>query len=156
MTFPTGTVIPTTNVASADSDPSQARADIYNLIVAFNQLVASVNAASGVAVLDGSGLIANSSLPTTLSPSGNYTITPSTKIVNINDVLRLAQRYTADMSQLSTATAGDLIYLVDGDLGNPCLAVYSGSSWRVVRLMTQVGNVGATLTARATLTATVV
>ena len=88
MTFPTGTVIPTTNVASPDSDPSQARVDIYNLIVAFNQLVASINAADGVAVLNGSGKISSSQLPGSLTMAGDLSLQPGTGIVNLNNVLK--------------------------------------------------------------------
>jgi hypothetical protein len=155
MTFPTGTVIPTTNVASPDSDPSQARVDIYNLIVAFNQLVASINGADGVAVLNGSGKIANSLLPSSLALSGDISLQPSTGIVNINNVLRLAVTYTADLGSAvgtDAPTAGDLTYLIDGDAGQPCLGCYDGTKWRIVRFMTEVGDVGAGLQSISTLT----
>jgi hypothetical protein len=159
MTFPTGTVIDTTNVASVNSDPSLARADIYDLIVAFNALVASVNAASGVAVLNGSGKLAASLLPTTQNVTGTLVLQPSTGLVNIRNVLRLYQIATSDLGSATGTTApsaGDLIYLTDGDAGQPCIGVYDGTKWRVVRLMTQVGSVGAAVTARFTLTATAV
>ena len=159
MTFPTGTTINTTNLDSADDDPSLARADLYAAVVALNQLIASENTALGVLVLNGSGKIAATYLPNNYTVSGNIAMTPSTGVVTLNRVLRLTQTVTAD---LGTATgtnspvAGDLIYLTDGDAGQPCLAVYDGSSWKVVRLMTRVGDVGAALTATATLTATAV
>lgn len=156
MTFPTGTVISTTNVSTADSNPSLARTDIYDLIVAFNQLVASVNTASGVAALNGDGTLSTQYLPTTYATSGDLQLRPSSKIVNVRDVLRLAQRLTADNSLLTSSVAGDIIYLTDGDAGQPCLSVYDGTNWRVVRLMTQVGDVGASLTATSTLSATAV
>ena len=154
MTFPIGTVIDTTNVASSSSDPSLARGDIYSLILAFNQLIASVNAASGVAVLDATGKLTASNLPGSYSVSGDIQLIPSTGIVNIQSVLRLATIYVADLGNAigtGTPTAGDLIYLVDGDAGSPCLGVYDGIAWKVVRLMTQVGSVGANLTIAATL-----
>lgn len=153
MTFPTGTVISTTNVSTADSNPSLARTDIYDLIVAFNQLVASVNTASGVAALNGDGTLSTQYLPTTYATSGDLQLRPSSKIVNVRDVLRLAQRLTADNSLLTSSVAGDIIYLTDGDAGQPCLSIYDGTNWRVVRLMTQVGDVGAAITATSTLTA---
>jgi hypothetical protein len=156
MTFPTGTVISTTNVSTADSNPSLARTDIYDLIVAFNQLVASVNTASGVAALNGDGTLSSQYLPTTYATSGDLQLRPTSKIVNIRDVLRMAQRLTADNSLLTGSVAGDIIYLTDGDAGSPCLAVYDGTNWRVVRLATTVGDVGAALTATSTLTATAV
>jgi hypothetical protein len=156
MTFPTGTVISTTNVSTADSNPSLARTDIYDLIVAFNQLVASVNTASGVAALNGDGTLSSQYLPTTYATSGDLQLRPSSKIVNIRDVLRMAQRLTADNSLLTGSVAGDIIYLTDGDAGSPCLAVYDGTNWRVVRLATIVGSAGAALTATSTLSATAV
>ena len=156
MTFPTGTVISTTNVSTADSNPSLARTDIYDLIVAFNQLVASVNTASGVATLNGDSTLSSQYLPTTYATSGDLQLRPTSKIVNIRDVLRLAQRLTADNSLLTSSVAGDIIYLTDGDAGRPCLGVYDGTNWRVVRFMTNVGSVGASLTATSTLSATAV
>jgi hypothetical protein len=157
MTFPTGTVIPTTNVDSPDDDPSLARVDIYDLITAFNQLVASVNAANGVAVLNGSGKVSASYLPNSLTMSGNLQLQPTTGIVSLQNVLRLANLYTADIGTTTGTTspsAGDVVYLVDGDAGRPCLGVYNGTAWKIVRLMTTIGNVGAAITARATLTGT--
>lgn len=159
MTFPTGTTINTTNLDSADDDPSLARADLYAAVVALNQLIASENTALGVLVLNGSGKIAATYLPNNYTVSGNIAMTPSTGVVTLNRVLRLTQTVTADLGTAtgtSSPVAGDLIYLTDGDAGQPCLAVYDGSSWKVVRLMTRVGDVGAALTATATLTATAV
>jgi hypothetical protein len=156
MTFPTGIQIPTTNVASPDSDPSQARVDIFNLIQAFNQLVASINAAEGVVVTQGNGKIANSLLNSSFAMDGDIALQPTTGIVSINSVLRLAEFYTADLGfavGTQTPTPGDLIYLADGDAGEPCLGFYDGIKWRVVRLMTEVGDVGGVLTAVSTLTA---
>jgi hypothetical protein len=157
MTFPTGTVINTTNLDSADDDPSLARADLYAAVVALNQLIASENTALGVLVLNGSGKIAATYLPNNYTVSGNIAMTPSTGVVTLNRVLRLTQTVTADLGTAtgtSSPVAGDLIYLTDGDAGQPCLGVYDGSAWKVVRLMTRVGDVGAALTATATLTAT--
>jgi hypothetical protein len=148
MTFPTGTQINTSNLDSADDDPSLARVDLLALVQAVNQLIASANLASGVAVLGGTGRIAGSQLPSTINPTGNLILQPSTGMVNIRNALRLYQIYSDDLGSVTgTASpeAGDMIYLVDGDAGTPCLAVYDGSNWRVVRLMTSVGDVGATV-----------
>lgn len=158
MTFPTGTVIPTTNVASPDSDPSQARADFFALITAFNQLIASANLADGVVLLNGSGRVPVSNLPSTWSVTGDLALQPTSGLVSISNVLRLYQTYTSDLgSTLGTETpvAGDVVYLVDGDAGQPCIGCYDGTDWRVVRFMTQVGDVGAALAATATLVAEV-
>lgn len=156
MTFPVGTVISTANLDSPDDDPSLARADLYAAVVALNQLIASVNAASGVLALDGGAKIPSIHLPGTYSVTGNIILQPSTGAVTVQRALRLQTTFTADLGTVTgttSPTAGDLIYLVDGDAGQPCLAVYDGLVWRVVRLMTQVGSVGATLTATSTLVA---
>lgn len=157
MTFPTGTTISTTNLDSPDDDPSLARADLYDLVVAFNQLVASVNAAQGVMTLDAGGKVSSSYLPGTYqTSSGALTLQPGSGVVNIQKVLRLAQIFTVDLGTAKGTTspaAGDLCYLVDGDAGQPCLGAYDGSQWRIVRFMTQVGDVGASITAEVTLEA---
>lgn len=144
MTFPTGTTIPTANLDSPDDDPSLARSDLYNLVLAFNQLVASANQAQGAAVLDATGKVPSANLPSTQTYSGNLVLVPDTKIVNIRYVLRMQPQATADLSLLTPA-AGDLTFLSDGDAGQPCLGCYDGTNWKVIRLMTQVGDVGASL-----------
>lgn len=156
MTYPVGQTITTANVSSVDSSPALARVDILNLITLVNQLVASANEPLGAAVLDGSGVLDGEYLPGTLVKVGDIAFQPSSKIVKIQDVLRLQQRLTADNSQLTAATAGDMIFLTDGDAGQPCLAVHDGGQFRVVRLATAVGDVGAALTVTSTLTATAV
>jgi hypothetical protein len=154
MTFPTGLQITTANLDSPERDPGLARADLLSLTQAFNQVTASANAASGVVVLNASGKLAVSQIPTTLNTTGDFTINPSTKIVNIRDVLRLTQRFVADNVVLTSPVGGDIIFLVDGDAGRPCLSVYDGANWRVVRLATTVGAVGAALTSTSTIVAT--
>lgn len=157
MTFPTGTTIPTTNLDSPDDDPSLARADLYNLVVAFNNLVASENSASGVLVLNGSGKIPSSYLPGSIVVTGTLALQPSNGITSINAALRLSQIVTADLGTATGTTApsaGDLVYLTDGDAGQPCLGCYDGSKWRIVRFMTQVGDVGAVITSTASISAT--
>jgi hypothetical protein len=118
MTFPSGTTISTANLDSADDDPSLARADLYNMAVAVNSIIASENTASGVLVLDGSGQVPSANMPATLNPTSTQTISPGNKIVNIRDVLRMQQRYVEDNALLTSSTAGDIIYLVDGDGGD--------------------------------------
>jgi len=157
MTFPTGTVISTANLDSPDDDPSLARVDLYNLAVAVNNIIASANGNQGVLILNSSGKIAASLLPATFTTSsGSINIQPDNGVVGLNRVLRLQQTFSADLGSVNgtqTPTAGDLIYLVDGDAGRPSLGCYDGTHWRVVRLATQVGDVGASITARVTVTA---
>lgn len=159
MTFPTGTVISTANVDSPDDDPSLARGDIYNLIVAVNQLIASVNAANGVLSLDGSAKVATAYLPGTISVTGDQTISPSSGVVSLRNVLRMRQIQFVQLGSMAgteSPTAGDVVYLTDGDGGRPCLAAYDGTNWRIVRLGTQVGPSAAALTSAFTLTGTAV
>jgi hypothetical protein len=159
MTFPTGTVISTANVASSTSNPSLARADIYDLITAVNSIIASYNEAQGVLVLSGTGKVSSEYLPANIVVTGNLQLQPTTGVVNIQNVLRLAQINTVSLGSLSgtaSPTAGDMVYLLDGDRGNPCLGVYNGTAWKIVRLATTVGSAGAAITARVTLTATAV
>jgi hypothetical protein len=160
MTFPTGTVISTANLDSGDDDPSLARVDLYNMAVAVNAIIASANASQGVLILDGSGKILGNLLPATFfTNAGNITLQPASGVVSLQKVLRLSQIVTADLGTATGTTspvAGDMAYLTDGDAGQACLAVYDGTKWRVVRLMTQAGDVGAALTSAFTLTATAV
>lgn len=158
MTFPTGTTISTANLDSPDDDPSLARVDLYNLAVAVNDIIASANAAQGVLILDAGGKIAGSLLPATFTTTaGNLAFQPNSGVVSIQKVLRLSQIVTADLGTVqgtATPSAGDICYLTDGDAGQPCLAVYNGSAWKVVRLSMTVGDVGGTLSTTASLTAT--
>lgn len=157
MTFPSGTVISTANLDSADDDPSLARSDLYDLVVAFNQLIASKNIALGVAVLDASGKIGSTYLPGTYqTSSGSISLSPANGVINVNKVLRLSNLSVVDLGTATGTTSpspGDMCFLTDGDAGSPCLSVYDGTSWKVVRLMTAVGDVGAELTASVTLSA---
>lgn len=154
MTFPTGTQISTANLDSSDDNPSLARADLYNAVIALNSIISSENAAYGVVVLDSSGKIAGTYLPSTISPTGSLTLQPSSGTVSIRNVLRLYPIVVADLGTFTGTTspsAGDLCYLTDGDAGRPCIAVYNGTAWKVVRLATTVGSVGAALGAVSTL-----
>lgn len=156
MTFPVGTVISTANLDSSDDDPSLARVDLYNAVVALNQLIASASAASGALVLDSGAKIPAAHLPGTYQVTGNIIFQPSTGVVSLQRVLRLQQTVVADLGTANgttSPTAGDLVFLTDGDAGSPCLACYDGTKWCVVRLMTQAGSVGAALTATSTLVA---
>lgn len=157
MTFPTGTSIETTNLASDASNPSLAREDLLSLVNAVNQLIASANSNSGVLVLNASGKIASAQMPGTINPTGNILLAPTGGGVSIENVLRLTQILTAELGTLTPTDApqaGDLVYLTDGDAGNPCLGVYNGTEWRIVRFATSVGGATATISATATLSAT--
>jgi hypothetical protein len=156
MAFPSGTNIDTTNF-SATGDPSLARADLLQLIQVFNQLINSENLNTGVAVLNATGKLNSNQIPGTLAPTGDQTLAPEGGVVNIENVLRLKQLLTVELGNAAgtdSPVAGDMVYLTDGDAGTPCLAVHDGSNYRVVRFAMVVGDVGATLSSTATLSAT--
>lgn len=133
MAFPSGTVISTLNLDSAADDPSLARADLYDLTVAVNSLIDSENSANGVVVLDGSGRLTSSMIPTTISVTGNQTLAPSTGVVKIDDLLRLPTQTLADLgTNHASPQAGDIVALSDGNAGAFGLAVYNGSAWKVI------------------------
>jgi len=152
MAFPSGTNIDTANLQPT-SDPSQARADLLALIETFNQLINSENGANGVLTLNASGKVQGNQIPGTLAPTGNMVLAPEGGAVTIESVLRLTQLLTVELDNL-TSSAGDVVYLTDGDAGSPCLGVYDGSNWRVVRFATTVGDTGGAFTSAFALSAT--
>lgn len=48
--------------------------------------------------------------------------------------LQLPTYTVAQATSLANVSAGQVIYVSDGDTGNPCLAVYSGGSWKRISL----------------------
>lgn len=133
MAFPT-VPITTTNLDSGTDDPSLARADLYNAVVALNTIITEAGTALGVALLDSLGTVPTSALPSTIIVAGDLTLNPaSTKIV-IQDVLRLGSFTTADVNLIASPSAGEIVYCTDGNTGSPCLAVYDGSAWKRIAL----------------------
>lgn len=130
MTFPSGNVVDTTELASGTGNPATARAELYNLAVWFNQLVASQNSANGVAVLDGQGQLPSSTFPGTLAPTGILTLAPTDTIVKIEDILRLQIIPKANLLALTNSVVGDVALCADDLTGaNPKLAMYDGTQW---------------------------
>jgi hypothetical protein len=69
--------------------------------------------------------------------SGNAEITVSEPgVANIAtcDSLQLPGYTVASAANISTPATGQVIYVTNGDSGNPCLAVYSGGAWKRVSL----------------------
>jgi hypothetical protein len=69
--------------------------------------------------------------------SGNAEITVSDPgVANIAtcDSLQLPSYTVASAANIGTPAAGQVIYVTNGDSGNPCLAVYSGGAWKRVAL----------------------
>jgi hypothetical protein len=135
MTFPTGTIIDTSNLDSAADDPSLAREDLYDLAVAVNAIIASANTANGVLVLSSGGKISATYIPTTINVSGDLNLTPTTGIVKVQSLLRLPPQFIADLDDdFANPELGDIVSTYDGDAGDPCLAMYDGTNWKVIAL----------------------
>lgn len=152
MAFPTQQVS-TNNLDSSADDPSLARADLLLAVQNLNTIVSEAGGASGVALLDGSAKLQSSQMPTSFSPSQNLILSPTTGVVKIEDVLRLQALTTDSVLLLTDNQAGDIVYVSDGDSGDPCLAIYANNSWNVIAFNsgTISKTVAATLTATATL-----
>jgi hypothetical protein len=134
MSFPTGTSIPVTNVSSGASDPSLAREDIYNLIVALNNIIASADTANGVALLNASNKYDGAKMPVTIT--GTDTIAPAGGVVNIQNILRLTTIHATNFASLTTSQVGDIAISDDAAGGNPALCVYDGTYWRYLAMST--------------------
>lgn len=133
MAFPT-VPITTTNLDSGTDDPSLARADIYNAVVALNTIISEAGQALGCALLNSSGQIPTANMPNTIIVSGDMTLQSATTKIVIQDVLRLGSFTTADVNLIASPAAGEIVYCTDGNTGSPCLAVYDGSAWKRVAL----------------------
>jgi len=131
MAFPTQQVS-TNNLDSSADDPSLARADLLLAVQNLNTIVSEAGGAGGVALLDGSAKLQGSQMPAAFSPSQNLTLSPTTGVVKIEDVLRLQALTTDSVLLLTDNQACDIVYVTDGDSGDPCLAVYANNSWNVI------------------------
>lgn len=129
MTFPSST-INTTNLDAATDDPSLARADLYNAVVALNSIISEADIAGGVALLNGSGEYDSAKMPTTLSVTGTQTISPTSGKVSIQDVLRLSQLPTSSINALTGNQLGDIVISTDANAGNAAICFYDGTNWR--------------------------
>ena len=156
MSFPaSSTQIVTTNLASGTANPSLARQNLLDLVTAVNEIIAGQNAAGGVMVLDGGGLVPSNQLPASITlASGTQIINPVSRVVNVRDFLRIQVQTSAQITSYSTPQQGDIACSSDGDAGRQCLTIYDGSNWRVLRFMTQLGTAGAGLTATTSLSCT--
>ena len=128
MSFPTQT-ISTANLSSGGSDPSQARSDLLQAVQSLNTIISEKNTANGVVVLNGSGLISSTIIPSTISTTADtLTLNPNNGIVKIQNFLRLQ---TIPKTTLTTivGNAGDLALCSDADSGNPALAISNGTNW---------------------------
>lgn len=134
MAFPTNTV-KTTNLDSGADDPSLARVDLLDAVQKVNTIISEGGAANGVALLNSSAKLNSTQIPATISATGVQTLSPTSGVVAIQDILRLGGLTVSDLSAL-TSQAGDIAYCTDGSgsTGEPTLAVYDGTNWRAIEL----------------------
>ena len=118
MTFPVAT-INTTNLDAATDDPSLARPDLLAAVEALNSIISEADIAGGVALLSVTGEYDSAKMPTTLSVTGTQTISPTSGIVNIQDVLRLSQLPTSSINTLTGSQLGDIVISTDADSKTP-------------------------------------
>jgi hypothetical protein len=69
----------------------------------------------------------NSTTVATLTQAGVLDISTGT-------ALKLPTYTVAQAANIASPAAGEVIYVSNGDTGNPCLAVYSGGTWKRVSL----------------------
>ena len=135
MAFPTAEVS-TTNLDAGTDDPSLARADILDAVQKLNTIISEVGAANGVALLTSGGKLTGTQMPTQITATGVQVLNPTSGVVNIQNILRLSGRTTAELNALSSQ-AGDVAFCTDGgddSAGVGCIAVYDGNDWRAIQL----------------------
>jgi hypothetical protein len=72
---------------------------------------------------------------TNLSGNAEITVTdPGVANIATCDSLQLPSYTVASAANIATPAAGQIIYVTNGDSGNPCLAVYSNGAWKRVSL----------------------
>jgi hypothetical protein len=133
MTFPTVPV----NTENLDSDldnPSLARVDLLDAVQKLNIIINGAGTASNVALLNSSGRIDPNQIPNTISSTGTQIISPSTGVVNIQDILRLTALPVAEVITLTGNIAGDMVLCsnVGNVVANPGLAFYTDLGWRTL------------------------
>ncbi len=132
MTWATISNIVTTGYENATDSPADARENLRKAVVELQNVVNGLNTAGGAAKLDDSTtkVIANSGVQS----SGDLILTPASGgSVNIQDVLNLNPKTVTELNALTAAT-GDIAYCTAGNGSDDCLAVYTGSEWKIVAL----------------------
>lgn len=134
MGWATSGNVVTTNLDAATDSPASARADIKTAFDELKNVIDGRNTTNGVAGLDSGGLVENTRLPNTIISSGsnNLTLDPGSGKVAVQDVINLNPRTVAQLNALSNNAEGDIAYCSNGDAGGKCIAVYTGSAWKVV------------------------
>ena len=132
MAFPTGVVVPTTNLSTAAGDPSLARAELFTGITAVNDIISSANQASGIAMLSATGLYDGTKLPTTITATN--VMAPSSGRLNLQDIIRLTTITATDLTALTGNALGDIAISSDAAGGNAAICLYDGTNWRYLAM----------------------
>jgi LysM repeat protein len=133
MSFPT-LPVNTSNLDSAADDPSLAREDLLTAVTRLNQIIAGANAPSGVPVLNSSGQLNPTTMPSNIQPASTLALIPATGIVSIQSILRLNPLSRDEVVALAGSEVGDTAMVSDGDSGDLCIAVFDGTDWLRVAL----------------------
>lgn len=133
MTFPVGSTLSTPNLSSNTGNPASSRSELYAMAVLLNQIIASVDLAGGVPILDGAGYLKSTQMPTTLAPTATLSLSPSTGFVKINNILRLQIMPRATLLATADVVTGDIALYADDLTGaNAGIAVFDGTDWRIL------------------------
>jgi hypothetical protein len=121
--------VTTVHLNSGSDDPSQARTEIYNALVELQAVIGGRGTASGVAPLGTDSKVANTYLPDTIASSyaTDLTVAPTTYRTVFQNIISLTPRTVSQLVILN-ANAGDIAYCSNGNAGQPCLAVCTGST----------------------------
>jgi len=131
MAFPT-TTVNTTNLDSSTDDPSQARVDLLDAVTKLNTIIDEADTAFGVPTLSSAGTIQSNQIPATISAAGTQTLSPSTGIVNIQNVLRIAPQAESTIVALTDLQEGDMVIcanLITANANVGGIAFYTGTDW---------------------------
>jgi hypothetical protein len=137
--------VTTVHLNSGSDDPSQARVEIYNALVELQAVIAGRATSNGVAPLGSDSKVANTYLPDTITSSfaTDLTVAPATNRTVFQNIISLTPRTVSQLIILN-ANAGDIAFCSDGDAGQPCIAVCTGSTdsngteWFRISLGTQI------------------
>jgi len=132
MAFPTGVVIPTTNLSTASADPSLARADLFTTVTAVNDIISSADQASGIAMLSALGKYDGAKLPSTITATS--VIAPSSGVLNIQDIIRLTTITAIDLTARTGNALGDIAISNNAAGGNAAICLYDGTNWRYLAM----------------------
>jgi hypothetical protein len=137
MSFPSNTTqVSTDNLDAGSDNPALARGDLLLAVQLVNEIVAGQNDAGGVSVLDGQGRVPNTRLPQSITwnGGGNQIINPTTGIVELNSVLRLAPLTKSAIQSVTTATLqqGMIAFCSNLTTTTSGVVYYDGTNWKTV------------------------